>query len=398
MKVANCNSLLGLAVVALLVCPWVHAAPVTGWYLGAGVGESRAKIDEDRIGKSLRDAGFTTVTFNNDERDIGFKLFSGYQFTPNFALEGGYFDLGKFGFTANTVPASSLSGTMKVQGVNLDLVGTLPFTEKFSGFARAGVNYAESTGNFSGSGLIRPSSSDPSSKGANYKYGLGLQYAFTPALAVQTEMERYRVNNVVDGKSDIDLVSVSLVYRFGAKTPEPPPREIVAAPAVLAVVATPKEAPPPPVVTAIQRPLPVTKKLSLSTNSHFEFDSAAMNRDGKTAIDKFYAEIAGDEFSSITITGHTDRIGTSAYNSNLSLERAESAKVYLVGLSGISAEKVVVIGAGEADPLTEQGECEDARIMHGMKANKQSNENLIACLQPDRRVDIEVSTIHTISK
>jgi OOP family OmpA-OmpF porin len=48
--------------------------------------------------------------------------------------------MGKFGFTATTVPAGTLSGNIQLKGLNLDAVGILPITEKFSAFGRAGLN------------------------------------------------------------------------------------------------------------------------------------------------------------------------------------------------------------------------------------------------------------------
>ena len=57
----------------------------------------------------------STSAFSRDESGQGFKVFGGYQINRNFALEGGYFNLGKFGFTLTTVPAGTLSGSIKVQ-------------------------------------------------------------------------------------------------------------------------------------------------------------------------------------------------------------------------------------------------------------------------------------------
>ncbi len=86
------------------------------------------------------------------------------------------------------------------------------------------------------------------------------------------------------------------------------------------------------------------------------------------------------EIAMVTVTGHTDRIGSAAYNTRLSMRRAEAVKAHLVEL-GIPAAKIVAAGKGETHPVTKPGECK------GDKATKE----LIACLQPDRRVEIEVS-------
>jgi len=188
-----------------------------GWYGGVSVGQSNAKIDDARITSSLLGAGFATTSITNDDTDTGYKIFAGYKYNRNFAVEAGYFDLGKFGFMATTVPAGTLKGDIRLSGLNLDAVGILPINEKFSAFGRAGLNYAEARDSFSGTGAVNVTNPSPSKSETNYKLGLGIQYDFTHALGMRAEVERYRINDAVGNKGDIDLVSVGLVYRFGAK-------------------------------------------------------------------------------------------------------------------------------------------------------------------------------------
>jgi OOP family OmpA-OmpF porin len=76
---------------------------------------------------------------STDQKDTAYKLFGGYQFNRNVALEGGYFNLGHNSFNALTSPAGTLAGESKVQSLNLDLVGTLPISERFSALARIGI-------------------------------------------------------------------------------------------------------------------------------------------------------------------------------------------------------------------------------------------------------------------
>jgi OOP family OmpA-OmpF porin len=189
----------------------------TGWYGGFNVGQSRANIDDGRISSSLLGAGFASSTISHDERDSGYKIFAGYKVNRNFALEGGYFDLGKFGFTATTVPAGTFNGNIKLRGFNLDAVGIVPLADRFSLFGRVGVNYAEAKDSFSGTGAVTVTNRNPSKSEANYKLGIGLQYDFTNALGVRLEAERYRINDAVGNRGDVDLVSLGLGYRFGAR-------------------------------------------------------------------------------------------------------------------------------------------------------------------------------------
>ena len=216
MKLIRAMGALGLAGLAALNSP-VAVADVTGWYGGINIGQSMAKIDDARITGGLLGGGLTSVSITDDDRDTGYKLFGGYRVNKNFALEGGYFNLGKFGFTATTVPPGTLRGDIKLQGLNLDAVGILPIYEKFSAFGRVGLNYAQARDSFRGTGLVRVFNPNPSKNDTNYKFGLGLQYDFTESLGLRVEGERYRINDAVGNKGDVDLFSLGLVYRFGGR-------------------------------------------------------------------------------------------------------------------------------------------------------------------------------------
>jgi OOP family OmpA-OmpF porin len=97
-------------------------------------------------------------------------------------------------------------------------------------------------------------------------------------------------------------------------------------------------------------------------------------------LDKFAAELKGTQFDVIRVTGHTDRIGSTTYNMKLSTQRAETVKTYLMESAGIPADKISAKGVGESEPVAKHDDCK------GEKATKK----LIACLQPDRRVEVEV--------
>ncbi len=374
-----------LSLVALAVMASTLAlADDSGWYTGANIGRTKATIDDARISSNLLGAGATAVSIVDEDRDHGFKVYGGYQFNRYFALEGGYFDLGRFAFTANTTPAGTLSGNINLRGLNLDLVGTLPITEKFSAFGRIGANYAQASDSFSGTGAVRIFSSEPSTRETNLKVGFGLQYAFTDALALRGELERYRINDAVGNRGDVDMLSVGLVYRFGAKTPTPVARAPAPAPAYVApapepmvmMPAAPPPPPPPPPPAAR-----VPSRVTFSADSLFDFDKSSVKPAGQQQLDRFAADLRGTNFDVITVTGHTDRIGAHDYNLKLSTRRAEAVKGYLVGNAGIAADKIVAKGVDGADPVTKPGDCQ------GHKASKA----LIACLQPDRRVEVEVT-------
>jgi OOP family OmpA-OmpF porin len=357
----------------------------TGWYGGANLGQSQATIDDARITSGLLANGLTAGGINDINRDLGFKVFGGYQYNKYFAVEGGYFDLGQFGFNTSTIPAGTLSGDIKLKGLNLDAVGILPITEKFSVFGRIGVTHTQANDSFVGTGAVNVLNPNPNSRETNLKVGLGLQYALTDSLTLRSEIERYRIDDAVGNKGDVDLVSVGLVYRFGAKTPIPVARQFTPEPVVLAQAQTPAVVVVPVVVPAQPPPPPpappVPVKVTLAADSLFDFDNASVKPAGRLELDKLVADLRGVDFDVINVTGHTDRIGSHAYNQKLSTRRAEAVGIYLVESGGIPAQKISAKGVNGSDPVTKPGDCV------GTKATKA----LITCLQPDRRVDVEVA-------
>ncbi|MDF0678340.1 MAG: OmpA family protein [Nitrosomonas sp.] len=132
---------------------------------------------------------------------------------------------------------------------------------------------------------------------------------------------------------------------------------------------------PPPVVPVVTEP----EKVSFSADALFDFDKAVLKPAGKQALDDFAANLEGVNYDLIIAVGYTDRIGSEAYNKNLSIKRAEAVKSYLVS-KGIGSDRVFTDGKGKANPVTGDS-------CHGTKATRA----LIDCLAPDRRVEIEVA-------
>lgn len=374
---------LSLLALALLATPYALAAE-PGWYIGANVGQSQATIDHERITSGLLGSGLTAGWIDQNDLDLGYKFFGGYQLNRHFAVEGGYFDLGRFGFATTTTPVGTLNGDIKLKGVNLDLVGRLPFNERFSVFGRIGVARTQANDTFTGTGAVNVLNPSPSASSNNLKAGLGLEYAFNPSLSIRTEIERYRVDDAVGNKGDIDLISLGLVYRFGGKTPAPAPvaRQYTPEPVVVAqasppVVVVPAPAPPPPPPP----PAPVPQRVSFSADSLFDFDKSVVKPAGRVDLDKMATDLRGVSYDVITVIGNTDRIGSNAYNQKLSTRRAEAVSTYLMEAGGIPANKISAKGVGSSEPVTKPEDCKGTK----------KTPALIACLQPDRRVDIEVT-------
>ncbi|WP_167760141.1 OmpA family protein [Paraburkholderia pallida] len=130
-------------------------------------------------------------------------------------------------------------------------------------------------------------------------------------------------------------------------------------------------APPPP------PPAPVVQVMRLSADTLFPFDRGAASDvlpGGRADIREIAAKLTAAHYGRIEVRGYTDRLGSASYNLELSQRRADAVKALLVE-QGIPAERIDARGLGEQDPITQ---CND----------NQSRESLVACLQPDRRVEI----------
>ena len=374
------KSIKALGILGLVGCAAMSsafAADDTSWYMGGNIGQSRAKIDDARIAPNLPG----TASISDDNKGNAFKLFGGYQFNKNFAVEGGYFNLGQFGYTATTVPptlAGSLNGKIKLQGLNLDAVGMLPLADKFSVFGRLGLQYAQAKDTFSSTGVVAaPVNPSPSKNALNYKAGVGAQYDFSQSLGLRAEAERYRINDAIGNTGDINMYSLGLVYRFDQRKPAPVEKVVMPEREIVVVTAPAPPAPPPEVIFVTK----VIFSVDSGADALFEFGKTAIKPTGQRALDKFAANLKGANYQLITVTGYTDRIGSSASNMKLSMRRAEAVKDYLMGSAGVPANKISARGAGESNPLTKPDECK----------GKIATQKLKACLAPDRRVEVDVT-------
>jgi len=159
--------------------------------------------------------------------------------------------------------------------------------------------------------------------------------------------------------------------------PAPSPN-LVCGPQPIAQYVAPA-AQPAPVVVAAAAAQPVREKVTLDADALFDFDKAVLRPEGRAALNAFVGKLQGVELETITAVGHTDRLGSDRYNQKLSEERAAAVKAYLVS-QGIQPNTVRSEGKGETQPVTKAGECP------GGKSAK-----VVGCLQPDRRVEVEVS-------
>ena len=144
-----------------------------------------------------------------------------------------------------------------------------------------------------------------------------------------------------------------LVPKKAAPAPAPAPRVAPPAPAP-----APAPAPKP-------APKPVKEKVTMAADAHFDFDKSALKPEGKAKLDDLVGKLKAVNLEVIIAIGHTDSIGSNAYNQKLSVRRANSVKAYLVS-KGIAANRIYTEGKGETQPVasnkTKEGRAKNRRV------------------------------------
>lgn len=282
-------------------------------------------------------------------------VFGGYQILNQnnlgLAVELGYDDFGraKGREKGRTVAKHTNHGT------HLSLKGSYEVLEGLDVYGKAGVALVRSDYKFYDNKLI-----DSHRARASGLFAVGAEYAVLPELAVRLEYQwltrvgkyrpQYKPNTAINYNPWIGSINAGISYRFGQG--EAP---VVAAPEV------------------------VSKTFSLNSDVTFAFGKANLKPQAQATLDSIYGEMSQVKSAKVAIAGYTDRIGSDAFNVKLSQERADSVANYFVA-KGVAADAISATGYGKANPVT-GATCDQVK---GRKA-------LIACLAPDRRVEIAVN-------
>ena len=324
---------------ALLSVSIAQASEFDGWYIGGKVGMNRSDI-----------TGLTTASRQNSET---WGIEEGYNWDMGGYLLGGSFfaDFNqKANRTTNVAPTGVVTPTAVYTGsstIGLDLKLGLP-VGSFMPYAKLGWDRTNGMGLF------------PASQ---FKYtndlhtGLGVEYKFAPNWGVAGEWTR-SASKVNGSRLRNDNFTVGVNYYFGGAP---------AAPVVVKEVAKPAPAP----ATRAVAPVSETWKTLLENKpvcidgANFEFDSAKL-RSGEI---KKLNEVMGfaDKYqdAKLEVDGHTDSIGTEAYNQKLSERRAASVKAYLVN-KGVAENRITTVGYGESKPVadnkTAEGRAQNRRV------------------------------------
>lgn len=251
--------------------------------------------------------------------------------------------------------------------------------DKFRPFLLAGLGVARNNVDYSNFSALQ----DRSKTSWLANVGLGAQYLFNDTFGLQADLRHQwtrsdakapGTNFDADGTIGNTLFSLGGMFRFGAPAPvpvvvapEPVPAVVTPRPEPVAVVESTPEPTPAPVACK-----PTLETITISAEKLFGFDQSKLKDDGKSALDETVAKIkANPDVKLVIVTGHTDRIGSEAYNQKLSERRANQVKDYLVS-QGVEANRLQAVGKGESEPVTE---CTGAK-----------GKKLVECLAPNRRV------------
>lgn len=213
-------------------------------------------------------------------------------------------------------------------------------------------------------------------------YGAGLQWRPNERFGLQFDVRRVsgflRDHEPLGFKrSDNTYAQVGLIWAFGdAPAPAPAPRVAPPPPPAPAPVVAP---PPPPAPVPPPPPPPAPQRITLGAEELFAFDSAKLGTPQPT-LDRFAdAYKRSGSNARVVVTGHTDRLGSPAYNQRLSQRRAEAVRDYLVA-QGMPAAQLQAVGKGESEPKVTD-------------CKQKARKDLVACLAPNRRVEVEPLTV-----
>jgi len=209
------------------------------------------------------------------------------------------------------------------------------------------------------------------------------------ALAQDTRNQGYLVDTY--GNNIATSSNSGLCWRDSDWTParsvepcDPTNKPMAAAPAPAAMAAAVAAAQPAPMPQPAPA-APLLQKIAFSADALFAFDKSELKPEGKAMLDDLVRQLDGATYGVISATGHTDRFGNDAYNQKLSERRADTVKEYLVS-HAILASRINAEGKGETQPVTKSGDCAGAK-----------SAKVIACLQPDRRVDVVIQGTKTLT-
>ena len=165
-----------------------------------------------------------------------------------------------------------------------------------------------------------------------------------------------------------------LCWRDGVWTPATALAGCDGAPAPMAPAPAPVPAPasppaaapaPAPAPAAAVVAAPTSEKVTFAADAFFDFDKSVLKPEGRAKLDDLTSKMGGLNLEVIIAVGHTDSVGSDAYNQKLSIRRSEAVKAYLVS-KGVEKNRVYTEGKGEKQPVadnkTAEGRAKNRRV------------------------------------
>lgn len=301
----------------------------------------------------------------------GFLKF-GREISQHWDLQGGL----SYNKSDEDFPGNTVRGDYRQSAMSLDALYMFS-RDKFRPFLLGGLGVARNDLDYK----LRSTGANIGGEKTSWlgNVGIGAQYLFTEAFGLQADL-RQQWSRAEDVAGDDETISNTLfnlggIFRFGAPKPAP---VVAAAPVMVEDSTLPAIAPrdeyvPEPLNIA-QSCAPKMETITVSAEELFGFDRAKLKTAGEIQLNDVAATInANPEIALVMVIGHTDRIGSAAYNQRLSERRANMVAQYLVS-QGVDPSRLQAMGRGETEPVVE---CSGIR-----------GKALIECLQPNRRVEI----------
>lgn len=193
----------------------------------------------------------------------------------------------------------------------------------------------------------------------------------TTIVALSAGLVSAQTNNWVNSNGQPWKNTSGQCWRSGAWTPATAHPDcdgaLKAQPRVQVTLPAPKieVAPAPAPVPKVEAPKSVVTKVSYSADTFFDFDKSVIKPEGKAKLDLLVSKLTTVDLEVIVVVGHTDFIGSDAYNLKLGQRRADAVKAYLVS-KGVENKRVFTDSKGEKQPIasnqTPAGRAKNRRV------------------------------------
>ena len=194
----------------------VSGAASAQWYGGAQGGSTDGGSNAGQISSELvNDLGYFSAATATDKRDVGWRVFAGYQVLPWLAVEGAYVDLGRSKWSSVVGPPGTIDVRLRTSAWTLGLAARQEVVRGLAVYGRVSAAYAETKASISATGFADAGNAVSQRKTVP-AYAAGIEYAFTPRISGRLEFERLaRVSSAeFGGKFDVDFASVGIRVGF----------------------------------------------------------------------------------------------------------------------------------------------------------------------------------------